>query len=95
MGRNGRDGMTRAAENTLLRVLRDWAARHPRPDEPILCVPSLGTFSANQIIEEVGRRTPAGRLFIKLLKEGCRAHTPEAVLRSFSSAALLEKATYL
>lgn len=56
------------ADEVLAQALIEWAARHPRPDLPLISTAEGQTFTPRQLAIEVPERTAFGRLQLRALR---------------------------
>lgn len=75
--------MDRLTEDKVVAAIQRWASHHPEADEPVICIAGTGTYSPNQIAEEVGRRTPLGRLLLSVLDHGLEHAKLQEILDGF------------
>lgn len=70
----------------ILQAVETWAKNHPEPDKSIISLGGFGTFTANDIVEEMKDRTAAGKLLFRLIEHSAEVHGYEFILNSFVQA---------
>jgi hypothetical protein len=81
--------MDQDVKEQVVRVLRQWVSRHPRPDEPAVRLAEgthPGGLSPKALLKEVEENTSDGQFFLAVLDNAIRANSLETVLKGFTIA---------
>jgi hypothetical protein len=68
----------------LAAALRDWAGRHPQPDEAVLGFVGSQALSPRELAGAVAQQSPDGRDFVRLVQFGLEVTSFETILAGLS-----------